>query len=165
MLSSSMVLNSLRGLDHLYFCSSILSSFGHCKTGYQNRKWQRHSFFRYQYLKATFCSSNNIWEPHSVPVTRFSRPIFVPVTGFSEGGAPQEFWKHQLNYKKVFGFQLRFDFFLILNHNGQFWGINSTFGWNSFFKKENNFRVFRNIYNMFSKTGSMVEFNWYDMCW
>ena len=28
-----------------------------------------------------------------VPVTTFSRQYFVPVTSFSEGGAPWEFWR------------------------------------------------------------------------
>ena len=63
------------------------------KNGYRNKNWFDHFLFRYQSLKATFCSSTNIWETHSVLVTKFSRPYFVPVTSFSEGGAPWEFWK------------------------------------------------------------------------
>ena len=50
--------------------------------------FESHIPFQYQYLKATFCSGTNIWETHSVPVTSFSRPYFVPVTSFSGGGAP-----------------------------------------------------------------------------
>ena len=66
----------------------------------------RHFLFRYQSLRDTFCSGNNILDPYSVLVTRFSRPYFVPVTSFSEGGAPQEFWKYLFFYKRYLDIQI-----------------------------------------------------------
>ena len=37
--------------------------------------FERHLLFRYQYLRVTFCSSTNIWEPHSVPILIFESQI------------------------------------------------------------------------------------------
>ena len=73
--------------------------------------------FWYQYLKATFCSGINIWETHSVPVTKFSRPYFVPVTIFSEGRGTLEILKKFFLKTKYIAFRFVTYLMLISDQN------------------------------------------------